>query len=103
MFSSPLIINKRLISTTLRLAEQKGSKAIISSCPAGTPLNLQIKKTGKEPVALHESEYPEWLWGVLDPQVEAAKLNEDPFAARKKQLRKMNREKIKQNNFLSRI
>lgn len=47
---------------------------IVSSCPAGTPLNLQIKKSGKELIALDDKEYPEWLWTVLDPKVQAEKL-----------------------------
>ncbi|KAH3900567.1 related to 54S ribosomal protein L37, mitochondrial [Saccharomycodes ludwigii] len=76
---------------------------IVSSCKAGTPLNLKIKKTGNDPVALEDSEYPDWLWTVLDPVVEEQALAKDPIALRKKAMRKANREKIKQNNFLSKL
>ncbi|KAF1986113.1 hypothetical protein K402DRAFT_355961 [Aulographum hederae CBS 113979] len=37
-----------------------------SSVPAGTPLKgLNIMKGANDPVALEDSEYPEWLWGLL--------------------------------------
>lgn len=85
-------------------SEASGQAAkIVSSCPAGTPLNLQIKKSGKEPVALEDSEYPEWLWTVLDANVQAEKLAADPIKLRKKRLRIANRANIKQNNFLAKI
>ena len=64
---------------------------------------MQIKKSGKEPVALEDHEYPEWLWSVLDDKAQLKKLQEDPLKLRKKQLRSANRQKIKQNNFLSEI
>lgn len=96
---------KRGISTGSKLLQQE--KAIISGikslCPAGTPLNLQIKKSGKEITALEDSEYPEWLWTVLDQKAQEKKLSEDPLKLRKKQMRKANRKHIKQNNFLSEI
>lgn len=85
-------------------AAQSSSKIVrSSSCVAGTPLNLQIKKSGKEPVALEDKEYPEWLWTVLDLEAQNEKLSADPIKLRKKQLRSANRERIKQNNFLAKI
>lgn len=90
---------KRFFSSTVTV---KNSKPV-SSCPAGTLLNLQIKKNGKESVALEDSEYPSWLWTVLDPKFQMSKLDNDPIAKRKKQLRKTNRANIKQNNFLAKI
>lgn len=78
-----------------------------SSCKAGTVLNLNIKKTGKDPIALEDSEYPGWLWSVLDKNtaVDASKLevSEDTLKLRKKQIRQANREKIKQRNFLNQL
>lgn len=73
-----------------------------SSCPAGTVLNLKVRKAGDEPVALEDSEYPEWLWDVLDKEKTAQQLQElDPFKWRKKQLQKQRNAKIKASNFLS--
>ena len=38
-----------------------------SSCPAGTKLNgLNYFKNKPDIVALEDSEYPEWLWSLLD-------------------------------------
>lgn len=78
-----------------------------SSCKAGTVLNLNIKKTGKDPVALEDGEYPEWLWSVLDKKtaVDTSKMevSEDTLKLRKKQIRQANREKIKQRNFLNQL
>lgn len=107
MLSSFHLASRRFLSTTRITLQQQAATATVSkvksSCPAGTPLNLQIKKSGKETVALEDHEYPEWLWTVLDEKVQSAKLAQDPAKLKKKQLRKMNREKIKQNNFLTKI
>lgn len=92
----------RRFSMTSRISHELKSK-IVSSCLAGTPLNLQIKKSGPEIIAQEDSAYPEWLWTVLDPAIQEAKLASDPLKKRKKELRKQNRNKIKQNNFLSKI
>ncbi|SCV03737.1 LAMI_0H10550g1_1 [Lachancea mirantina] len=96
---------RRLFSKSCKYLAQQASALpnVPSSCPAGTPLNLQIKKAGKEPVALEDSEYPEWLWKVLDDKAQRKKLAQDPLKLRRKQLRKTNRENIKQTNFLSKI
>ncbi|SJM83080.1 related to 54S ribosomal protein L37, mitochondrial [Zygosaccharomyces bailii] len=78
-------------------------QVVKSSCPAGTVINVNTRKSGKEPIALEDKEYPDWLWEVLDPEAQARKLQADPLKARKKQLRKTNRDKVKQNNFLKQI
>lgn len=75
----------------------------VSSCKAGTPLNLKIKKSGPEPVALEDSEYPEWLWKVFDKEYQAAKLAEDPIKQAKKEMRLRNKKKIKMNNFVAQM
>ncbi|KAH3675517.1 hypothetical protein WICMUC_002606 [Wickerhamomyces mucosus] len=81
-----------------------GPKNVIkSSCDAGTPLNLKIKKTGNEPVALEDSEYPEWLWTILDKKVQEIKLSEDPAKLAKKEMRTRNKKKIKMNNFMEQM
>ncbi|BAO40724.1 54S ribosomal protein L37 [Kluyveromyces marxianus] len=95
-------VTRVLFSQAKNEASAQATK-IVSSCPAGTPLKLQIKKSGKEPVALEDHEYPAWLWSVLDEKAQAEKLAADPIKLRKKQLRVANRERIKQNNFLSQM
>ncbi|SCU97105.1 LAME_0F18536g1_1 [Lachancea meyersii CBS 8951] len=99
------VLRVRSFSTSRGVLQQAktGSEAALSSCPAGTVLNLQIKKSGKEPVALEDHEYPEWLWSVLDPKAQLKKLQQDPLKMRKKQLRSANRDKIKQSNFLAKM
>ena len=73
-----------------------------SSCPAGTDLNLKVRKNGDEPVALENSEYPDWLWTILDKEANDELLkSQDIMRWRKKQLNKANALKIKANNFLS--
>ncbi|ODV96920.1 hypothetical protein PACTADRAFT_24300, partial [Pachysolen tannophilus NRRL Y-2460] len=74
-----------------------------SICKAGTPLNLKVKKTGKEPVALEDDQYPEWLWKLLDEDHQRAQLEKDPVKKAKKLLRKQNIEKIKLHNFMTKM
>ncbi|ODQ60000.1 hypothetical protein WICANDRAFT_15267, partial [Wickerhamomyces anomalus NRRL Y-366-8] len=76
---------------------------IKSSCPVGTLLNLKIKKSGAEPVALEDHEYPEWLWTVLDPKAQEEKLKADPAKYQKKLMRQRNRKNIKHNNFMAQM
>ncbi|CAR29945.1 hypothetical protein ZYGR_0AD06360 [Zygosaccharomyces rouxii] len=98
MFQLLRLFPRRFVSTSPVLGQ-----AVKSSCPAGTIINVNTKKSGKDPVALEDNEYPDWLWEVLDPEAQMKKLQADPMKLRKKQLRKDNREKIKQNNFLKQI
>ncbi|KAF3985767.1 hypothetical protein FT663_04169 [Candidozyma haemuli var. vulneris] len=93
---------------SLRLAAARSlsvSAAVKQSiCPAGTVLNLKIRKSGDEPVALKDEEYPEWLWDCLDKKKLDDQLKEtDIMKWRKKQLNKANCAKIKNNNFVSQM
>lgn len=93
-------------SSVLRNAAEAVTKEVTkiqSSCPAGTVLNLKIKKSGAEPVALEDSEYPEWLWTVLDPKVQQATLDQDPAKKAKKEMRARNKKTIKMNNFIAQM
>ncbi|KAL4810192.1 mitochondrial ribosomal protein L37-domain-containing protein [Aspergillus unguis] len=58
-----------------------------SSCTAGTTLaGLNYFKNKPEVVALEDSEYPEWLWGLLDGGKKEAKTGGvDPSTLNKKQ------------------
>lgn len=80
------------------------SQRIQSSCKSGTVLNLKVKKNGDEPVALEDSEYPDWLWNCLDKKKQDDILKKTDFMKwRRKQLNKANTAKIKDNNFLSKM
>ncbi|KAM3123975.1 hypothetical protein CJJ07_004067 [Candidozyma auris] len=75
-----------------------------SICPAGTVLNLKIRKSGDEPVALKDEEYPEWLWDCLNKEKMDQQLKEtDIMKWRKKKINKANNAKIKNNNFVSQM
>lgn len=90
---------KRCLSGSTRCMQQAVPK---SSCAAGTVLNLKVRKNGDEPVALEDSEYPDWLWTMLDKTNTEQTLKEtDIMAWRKKQLSKVNTKTIKMNNFLA--
>lgn len=56
-------IKPRSIPNTLRRFYSASQPSI---CPAGTILNLKIKNKQDEPVALEDSEYPEWLWTITE-------------------------------------
>lgn len=94
------LIHKRLFAQTARVWEDK----VRSSCKAGTVLNLKMRKSGNEPVALEDHDYPEWLWDCLDKSKmdEDLKTN-DLMKWRKKHLGKINKAKINNNNFLSKM
>lgn len=72
-----------------------------SSAPEGTKINLNIYKNQTPIVAKADSEYPEWLWKVLDPKAQAEALKNDPIRAARKARRQANKQKIKENNFLA--
>ncbi|KAH6961224.1 mitochondrial ribosomal protein L37-domain-containing protein [Fusarium avenaceum] len=68
----------------------KDVPAARSSCAPGTVLNgLNYIKTGQDPVAKHDDEYPEWLWSCLDVLKKSADSAEtdagDEFSKSKKQ------------------
>ncbi|KAJ2785928.1 hypothetical protein GGI15_001768 [Coemansia interrupta] len=48
-------------------ATEQAKRAVVSSAAPGSVLKgLNIYKDGKDPVALKDEEYPEWLWTLLD-------------------------------------
>ncbi|KAI9277377.1 mitochondrial ribosomal protein L37-domain-containing protein [Sporodiniella umbellata] len=71
---------------------------IVSSAPKGTVLKgIQFLKDKPEPIALDDSEYPGWLWDLLDEK----KLKQKTSKPVNRQYhRKQNREAIKASNFM---
>ncbi|CAE6352051.1 unnamed protein product [Rhizoctonia solani] len=70
------------------------SKLPISSCPVNTNLSGLTWLKGQPPVlALEDSEYPTWLWTLLDEKKAGD-------GTSKGERRKENRDKIKLQNFM---
>ena len=77
-----------------------GSKkaAIASSVPQGTVLKgINYMKEGKDPIALDDSEYPEWLWDLLDEKKQKQKSSKP---SNRQYHRKQNRDAIRASNFM---
>ena len=71
-----------------------------SSCIEGTELiGLRWLKDQTPVLAKADDEYPDWLWTLLQPK----QLPDDGPGglAEKKRLRKQNRERIRERNFMS--
>ncbi|KAF9583169.1 39S ribosomal protein L37, mitochondrial [Lunasporangiospora selenospora] len=76
----------------------KAKRTVQSSAPEGTVLKgLNYMKDGKDPVALADDAYPEWLWEINDPEVRAARIA-DPMD--KKHHKEARRQAIKGENFI---
>ncbi|KAL5339252.1 mitochondrial ribosomal protein L37-domain-containing protein [Aspergillus crustosus] len=73
--------------------QHKAAQRPASSCPPGTRLSgLNYFKNKPEVVALDDSEYPEWLWSLLeDSQKSAKKGGVDPSTLNKAQRKKYDR------------
>ncbi|KAI8370524.1 mitochondrial ribosomal protein L37-domain-containing protein [Radiomyces spectabilis] len=69
-----------------------------SSVPKGTVLKgINFLKDGKDPVALDDSEYPDWLWDLLDAKKQKQKSTKP---TNRQFHRKQNRDAIKAMNFM---
>lgn len=71
-----------------------------SSCPEGTILTGLNWLKGQPPVTAHaDDKYPEWLWTLLDEKV----LPDDGPGgkAERYRMRKENRQRIREQNFMS--
>lgn len=100
---SPLILGVFNVRT-LMVSSMLRNNEVKSSCKAGTVLNLKMRKSGDEPVALEDHEYPEWLWDCLDKEKLDQKLKQTDFMKwRRKQITKANTAKINNNNFLAKM
>ncbi|KAH7341843.1 mitochondrial ribosomal protein L37-domain-containing protein, partial [Rhizoctonia solani] len=67
---------------------------VVSSCPPNTNLAGLAWLKGQPPVlALEDSEYPGWLWTLLDEK-------KPGDGTSKPERRKQNRDKIKLQNFM---
>ncbi|KAF9570403.1 39S ribosomal protein L37, mitochondrial [Mortierella alpina] len=79
-------------------AAPKAKRNIVSSAPEGTVLKgINYMKDGKDPVALADDAYPEWLWEINDPEIRKARIA-DPMD--KKHHKEARRQAIKGENFI---
>ncbi|KAF9406602.1 39S ribosomal protein L37, mitochondrial [Podila epigama] len=73
-------------------------KRPVSSAPEGTVLKgINYMKDGKNPVALADDAYPDWLWEINDPEVRKARIA-NPLD--KKHHKEARRQAIKADNFI---
>lgn len=58
---------------------------------------INYLKDGKDPVALDDNEYPDWLWDLLDEKKQKQKTSKP---SNRQYHRKQNRETIRAQNFM---
>ncbi|KAG0213833.1 39S ribosomal protein L37, mitochondrial [Mortierella sp. GBA30] len=79
-------------------AAPKAKRHVVSSAPEGTILKgINYMKDGKDPLALADDAYPEWLWEINDPEIRKARIA-DPMD--KKHHKEARRQAIKAENFI---
>ncbi|CDH55475.1 hypothetical protein RO3G_15550 [Lichtheimia corymbifera JMRC:FSU:9682] len=85
-------------ATSEKESVKPASSRPASSVPKGTVLKgINYLKDGKDPVALDDSEYPDWLWDLLDEKKQKQKTTRP---SNRQYHRKKNREAIKAMNFM---
>ena len=71
--------------------------AVKSSVAAGTALKgINYMKDSSDPVALEDAAYPDWLWTLLTPRPPTDTMEKNS----KQRLRRVNRETIRDKNFM---
>ncbi|CAO3697152.1 unnamed protein product [Umbelopsis ramanniana] len=99
-FSTGFLLRDQAAAAAPESAPAAGSKkaAIASSVPQGTVLKgINYMKEGKDPIALDDSEYPEWLWDLLDEKKQKQKSSKP---SNRQYHRKQNRDAIRASNFM---
>ncbi|KAF8584106.1 hypothetical protein K439DRAFT_1411408 [Ramaria rubella] len=95
----PLSLTRALYGETKDSSKPVADPAPRSSCPPNTVLEGLVYLKDQPPIlALPDEEYPPWLWDVLKPKVWP---DDGPGGkAEKVRLRKENRQRIKDQNFM---
>lgn len=97
-------ISAIMISKSCYRLFSSSCRSLQSSCKEGTPLHLDIYKAGKPLVAKKDSEYPAWLWTLLDSNKQLEELKKtDYFKYKRKLVKKRNVAHCKANNFMSKM
>ncbi|GAB2219341.1 hypothetical protein Droror1_Dr00006976 [Drosera rotundifolia] len=94
-------------------SKKKGSKGGAADAPKASTLSKEVKSTtvvganilkdGTDPKVLPDSEYPDWLWRLLDKRPALSELQRKdaeslPFEDLKRFVKLDNRARIKENN-----
>ncbi|GAB2226183.1 hypothetical protein Drorol1_Dr00021980 [Drosera rotundifolia] len=94
-------------------SKKKGSKGGAADAPKASTLSKEVKSTtvvganilkdGTDPKVLQDSEYPDWLWHLLDKRPALSELQRKdaeslPFEDLKRFVKLDNRARIKENN-----
>ncbi|RKP23296.1 mitochondrial ribosomal protein L37-domain-containing protein, partial [Syncephalis pseudoplumigaleata] len=70
---------------------------VASSVAAGTVLKgINYMKEGSDPIAKEDADYPAWLWTLLTPRPPTSTMEKGS----KQRLRRVNRETIRNTNFM---
>ncbi|KAI8343538.1 mitochondrial ribosomal protein L37-domain-containing protein [Chlamydoabsidia padenii] len=98
----PRIQRSYIHSTSTLATEAEGSATIQPRKPSSVPAGIALKginflKDGKDPVALEDTEYPMWLWDLLDEKKQKQKTTKP---TNRQFHRKKNRDAIKLSNFM---
>ncbi|KAF2459959.1 mitochondrial ribosomal protein L37-domain-containing protein [Lineolata rhizophorae] len=71
-FSTPLTPSPAAEGVLAKKPVKKSSTIVMSSVAAGVPLRgLNFEKGKLDPLAMEDSEYPDWLWTLLDKKKKA--------------------------------
>ncbi|KAI9282899.1 mitochondrial ribosomal protein L37-domain-containing protein [Umbelopsis sp. AD052] len=97
-FSTGFLLRNQAAAAAPEPAPGSKKAAIASSVPQGTVLKgINYMKEGKDPIALDDSEYPEWLWDLLDEKKQKQKSSKP---SNRQYHRKQNRDAIRASNFM---
>mmetsp|Transcript_15863 Transcript_15863/g.23313 ORF Transcript_15863/g.23313 Transcript_15863/m.23313 type:complete len:125 (+) Transcript_15863:104-478(+) len=109
---------RSVLATALRMPKKaapppKKEKAardtgpVLETAKPGDPITINYLKAGKDPLMMEDTEYPDWLWGLLEPPVSRRDLEIKFETEGKKsmsliEIRRLvkltNRERIKEHN-----
>lgn len=104
LLTRPRATPLRVLSRAYSTPSTPSTPKVASSAPAGTVLKgCNVRKSGQDPVALEDSEYPQWLWDILDPAAQQAKLAADPIRAARKAQKARAKAILQENNFISKM
>ncbi|KAJ1795724.1 hypothetical protein LPJ59_004180 [Coemansia sp. RSA 2399] len=88
------LLTSRVVRSDTKEQDADKNTRPASSAPHGTVLKgLNIYKEGKDPIALKDEEYPEWLWAIMDV------VPRDKMSERERQ-RQDRSKAIKESNFM---
>ncbi|KDP46335.1 hypothetical protein JCGZ_10175 [Jatropha curcas] len=107
------IVDQRTFATSTSKAKKGGKGGAAADAPKASSLSKEVKSTtvvganilkdGADPKVLPDSEYPDWLWHLLDKRTALSELKRKnvrtlSYEELKRFVKLNNRAKIKENN-----